>query len=159
MLPAQSYWFGREGEAWEGRWRATDREGGENTGRSGFIQASTEMHQAGGSRLSNVTERSGKMRRKKKIKWPQVMKSLGKSSGTLAVSDPKNKPFHVSLLSLKQVPSGNRELWGVLYLTTALGHTCRHKRKWQLTTSWYSPPPAWSPDLPFKQPKSSPGMF
>jgi hypothetical protein len=58
------------------------------------------------------------MRRKKKKdrkkNRPQVMKSLGKSTGTLAVSDPKNKPFHVSLLSLKQVPSGNRELGRVL---------------------------------------------
>lgn len=53
-------------------------------------------------------------KRKKEKKRPQVIKSLGKSYGTLVVSDPENKPFHVSLLSLKQVPSGNRELWRVL---------------------------------------------
>lgn len=106
MPPVQPYWFGREGYACKGRCRATGREGGENTERSGFIQASTEMHQAGGSKLSSATERSGKMRRNKKR--PQVMKSLGMSSGTLAVSDPEDKPFHVSLLSLKQVPPRNK---------------------------------------------------
>lgn len=57
------------------------------------------------------------------------MKSLGKSAGTPEVSDPQNKLFHVFLLSLKQVPSGNRELWRLLWFTTALGHTLSAKEE------------------------------
>lgn len=42
-----------------------EEKGGECTGRFGFIQASTKLHQAGDSRMSNITARSSKMRREK----------------------------------------------------------------------------------------------
>lgn len=149
MPPVRSYWLSRVGYACKGRRRVGRRE----QGRSGFMHTSTEIHQAGGSRLTNATERSGRKRRKN---GPRLWYHWGSQLAPWRSQILRTSSFMSPCCLWSKFPQEIESSGDFSSSQQLLATPCQQKRKWHLTTSWYSSPHSLMPASDFQTAKDFP---
>lgn len=149
MPPVRSYWLSRVGYACKGRWRGRKRE----HEKIWFHAHSTEMHQAGGSRLSNATERSGKKRRKN---GPRLWNHWGSQLAPRRSQILRTSPFMSPCCLWRKFPQEIESSGDFSSSQQLLATPHQHKRKWHLTTSWCPPPHSLMPASDFQTAKDFP---